>query len=90
MKNKEEQIDLDGIATMLADEVSKGRPLSGEDGLMKDLMKRVIEASLEAEMDEHLAATRATHQRTVAMGEGAKISLALPGAGDFCAARPRW
>ncbi len=89
MKNKEEQIDLDGIATMLADEVSKGRPLSGEDGLMKDLMKRVIEASLEAEMDEHLAATRGNSSKNRRNGRGRKNILSSSGGLEIFAPRDR-
>jgi transposase-like protein len=45
-----------------------GLKLLGSDGLLKGITKRIIEAALEAELDEHLAAGRAHHSPDAAAG----------------------
>ena len=56
---------------------------------MKDLMKRVIEASLEAEMDEHLAATRGNSSKNRRNGRGRKNILSSSGGLEIFAPRDR-
>ncbi|MDP4266978.1 MAG: IS256 family transposase [Bacteroidota bacterium] len=41
-----------------AEQIRKGKSLTGEDGIFTPLIKEVLEAALEGEMDEHLKDTR--------------------------------
>lgn len=54
MDNKQKEPHLDKLVGELADQLRTGKPLTGKDGVFTPLFKRVIEASLEAEMDTHL------------------------------------
>ena len=45
---------LDALVKQLSEQLSEGKPLTGQDGVFTPLLKRVIEASLEGEMDAHL------------------------------------
>lgn len=45
---------LDALVKELSEQLSQGKPLTGQDGVFTPLLKRVIEASLEGEMDAHL------------------------------------
>lgn len=54
MKDIEKQNDFEKLVTELSKGLSSGQPLTGKDGVFTPLLKRVIEASLEGEMDSHL------------------------------------
>lgn len=45
---------LDALVKELSEQLTQGKPLTGQDGVFTPLLKRVIEASLEGEMDAHL------------------------------------
>lgn len=47
--------DLDAFARSAAERLKKGEELGGKDGILAPLIKQIIEASLEGELDAHLA-----------------------------------
>jgi|SRR5690554_2571226 len=54
MKNKEINLDLEALIKQMGDELRSGKPLTGTGGVFTPLIKKVIESSLEGEMDAHL------------------------------------
>jgi putative transposase len=54
----EKKIDFETISKEIAEQIRSGKPLTGKDGAFTPLIKQVIEAALEGEMDEHLRETR--------------------------------
>lgn len=46
--------DLNKYTQELADQLRSGKPLTGKDGAFTPLIKKVLEAALEGELDEHL------------------------------------
>src|SRR5690606_4105924 len=56
MKDKKKKNEFEVLVAELAKGVSSGQSLTGKDGVFTPLLKRVIEASLEGEMDAHLSA----------------------------------
>jgi putative transposase len=55
---KEEKFDFEAFAKEAAEQLRQKKPLTGKDGVFTPLIKRVIEAALEGEMDTHLEQTR--------------------------------
>lgn len=53
-----EKIKWDEFSKEAAEQIRQGKPLTGEGGIFSPLIKQVIEAALEGEMDEHLQETR--------------------------------
>jgi len=58
MKLKKETFDFESFAKQAAEDLKSGKPMVGKDGVFTPLLKRLIEASLEGEMDAHLESTR--------------------------------
>ena len=56
------KFDFEEFSKELANQIRQGRPLTGEDGAFTPLIKKVIEAALEGEMDQHLKETKKTTQ----------------------------
>lgn len=54
----EKKFDFETISKEIAEQIRSGKPLTGKDGAFTPLIKQVIEAALEGEMDEHLQETR--------------------------------
>lgn len=50
--------DFEAFARQAAEDLKSGKPMVGKDGVFTPLLKRLIEASLEGELDAHLADTR--------------------------------
>lgn len=50
--------DFDDYIKKAGEQLRSGKPLVGAEGVFTPLLKRVIEASLEGELDEHLKATK--------------------------------
>lgn len=50
----DKKFDLDALSQELAKEIRSGKPLTGRDGAFTPLIKKVLEAALDGEMDEHL------------------------------------
>jgi putative transposase len=60
MENEELKFDFEKFARQAAEDLKSGKPMVGKDGVFTPLLKRIIEASLEGELDAHLADTRRT------------------------------
>lgn len=55
---KKEQFDFDGFIKEAGEQLRAGKPLVGAEGIFTSLLKRVLEASLEGELDQHLKETK--------------------------------
>jgi putative transposase len=53
-----EKINWDEFSKAAAEQIRQGKPITGEGGIFSPLIKQVIEAALEGEMDAHLTQTR--------------------------------
>jgi transposase-like protein len=53
-----EKENLESFKKKAAELLRQGKPLTGEDGIFTPLLKQVIEAALEGELDDHLQQTR--------------------------------
>src|SRR3569832_405378 len=58
MKMKEEKFDFEEFAREAGKQLREGKPFTGKDGVFTPLLKRILEASLEGELDEHLDDSR--------------------------------
>lgn len=58
MKEEKEKFDFKKFARETAEQLKAGKPMVGSDGVFKPLLKKIIEASLEGELDAHLSETR--------------------------------
>jgi len=56
----EEKINWEEFSKKAAEQLRQGKPLTGEDGIFSPLIKQVVEAALEGEMDKHLEESRKT------------------------------
>lgn len=54
------KINLEEFSKEAAEQLRQGKSLTGEGGIFTPLIKQVIEAALEGELDEHLLSTRKT------------------------------
>jgi transposase-like protein len=54
----EEKFNLEAFSKELAEQIRNGKGLTGKDGALTPLLKKVIEAALEGELDEHIKETR--------------------------------
>lgn len=54
MKSTENNLDIEALIKQMGDELRSGKPLTGLGGVFTPLIKKVIESSLEGEMDAHL------------------------------------
>jgi putative transposase len=54
----EKEINWDEFSKQAAELLRQGKPLTGEDGIFSPLIKQVVEAALEGELDLHLQKTR--------------------------------
>lgn len=59
---EKEKFDFEGFARQAAEALKAGKPIVGKDGVFTPLLKQIIEASLEGELDQHLAETRTTEK----------------------------
>ena len=55
--SKEEQ-EFNELSKQLADKLRSGKKLTGKDGVVTPLIKRLLEAALEGELDEHIKETK--------------------------------
>lgn len=63
----------DAFVKQAGKQIRSGQPLVGAEGIFTPLLKRVIEASLESELDQHLKETKKV-DTTGAMGIRKKYS----------------
>lgn len=57
---EEKKLDLDDFIRQAGEQLRSGKALTGADGIFTPLLKKILEASLEGELDEHLKQTRST------------------------------
>jgi putative transposase len=55
---KEEKFDFEAFAKQAGEQLRQGKPFTGKDGVFTPLLKRILEASLEGELDGHLEESR--------------------------------
>ena len=55
---KENKFDFEEFARQAGQQLREGKPFTGKDGVFTPLLKRILEASLEGELDEHLEESR--------------------------------
>lgn len=55
---KEDKFDFEEFAKQAGQKLREGKPFTGKDGVFTPLLKRILEASLEGELDEHLEGSR--------------------------------
>jgi len=60
MEEEEKKFDFEAFAKQAAEALKAGKPMVGKDGVFTPLLKQIVEASLEGELDQHLTETRAT------------------------------
>ena len=70
MKTEDAKFDFDKTLKVFRE----GRPSTGEDGLLKPLIKRLAEAALDAELDAHLAKRQGPNRRNGRIGKLLKTS----------------
>src|SRR5690554_6153049 len=77
MKSTEINLDIEVLIKQMGKELRSGKPLTGTGGIFTPRIKKVIESSLEGEMDAHLEQEgRSSKNRR--NGRGEKMSLVLP------------
>ena len=55
---KEDNFDFEEFSRRAGELLRQGKPLTGKDGVFTPLLKRILEASLEGELDDHLHQSR--------------------------------
>lgn len=60
---KDEKFDFDAFVKQAGEQLRLGKPLVGAEGVFTPLLKKVIEASLEGELDEHLKGKKGINRR---------------------------
>lgn len=55
---EEKKFDFEAFVREAGEQLRAGKPLTGTDGVFTPLLKKIIEASLEGELDDHLEETR--------------------------------
>jgi putative transposase len=58
MNNEKKGFDFESFAKQAAEDLKSGKPMVGKNGVFTPLLKQIIEASLEGELDAHLGETR--------------------------------
>jgi transposase-like protein len=57
---EEQKFNFEDFVRQAGEQLRAGKPLTGTDGIFTPLLKKVLEASLEGELDDHLNETRKT------------------------------
>src|ERR1700709_789305 len=55
---EKEKFDFEAFVKQAGEALRSGKPLTGAEGIFTPLLKKVLEASLEGELDSHLKQTR--------------------------------
>jgi transposase-like protein len=72
---KEEEFDFKEFEKEAIERLKEGAPLSGQGGIFTPLIKRILEASLEGELDSHLELDEEINRRNGRIGKTLKTSL---------------
>lgn len=71
-KNKLAHFDFEKFQCEAIEKLKQGQPLTGDKGVITPLIKQIIEASLEAEMEHHLQACDEAEVNNRRNGKGSK------------------
>ena len=74
MKN-EDTFDFENFERDAIEKIKEGKPLSRADGIFTPLIKRILEASLEGELDSHLEESETPNRRNGNTCKNLKTSL---------------
>ena len=85
MKSKKQNDELADLFGEALDKLQQGKELSGKDGALRPLIKRLLEVSLDAELDEHVGKSK-TNRRN---GRGRKTVKTSQGPVDIDTVRDR-
>ena len=88
MKEEKKPFDFEAFAKQAAEDLKSGKPMIGKDGIFTPLLKRLIEASLEGELDAHLGKTRKS-EKNRRNGHGTKNLLSPLGGFEIFSPRDR-
>lgn len=88
MKNTESKLDMEALIKQMGKELRSGKPLTGTGGVFTPLIKQVIQASLEGEMDAHLQQEAGTSKNR-RNGRGRKNVLSSSGGLEIFSPRDR-
>nr|WP_051285327.1 transposase [Aequorivita capsosiphonis] len=88
MKNTESNLDMEALIKQMGEELRSGKPLTGTGGVFTPLIKKVIESSLEGEMDAHLKEEGKTSKNR-RNGRGRKNVLSSSGGLEIFSPRDR-
>jgi putative transposase len=58
-----EKFDFEEFARQAGEQIRQGKPLTGTDGIFTPLLKKILEAALEGEMDAHVEESKAQKNR---------------------------
>ncbi|MGE0020739.1 MAG: hypothetical protein AB7S72_13790 [Draconibacterium sp.] len=72
---RESSFDFEGFEKEAIERLKEGAPLSGRGGIFTPLIKRILEASLEGELDTHLELDESVNRRNGSIGKSLKTSL---------------
>jgi transposase-like protein len=67
--------DFKAFEAAALDQLRSGKPLEGKDGILAPLIKRLVEASLNSEMDAHLVDNRPSNRRNGKTGKQVKTAF---------------
>jgi transposase-like protein len=73
--NKKKEFNFQEFEEQALEKLKNGAPLTGDDGVFTPLIKRFLEASMEGELNAHLAEEEAANRRNGKMGKTVKTSL---------------
>ncbi len=88
LKKEEQNKEMSALIDELSAGLKNGKPLVGHDGVFTPLLKKVLEASLEGEMDAHLSETRES-EKNRRNGKNRKTVQSSLGGFDLFAPRDR-
>lgn len=88
MKKKAEEFDFEMFSRQAIERIKAGDSMMGADGIFTPLLKRLIEAAMEAEMDVHMDTTRKSNKNR-RNGHGAKNLKSPYGGFEISAPRDR-
>jgi len=71
---KKKTFDYEGFEKEALESLKQGKPLDGKDGVLTPLIKRLVEASLEGELDAHLKEQESGNRRNGKMGKRLKTA----------------
>lgn len=72
---KKEKFDFEAFEREALEKLRQGAPLAGKDGVFTPLIKKLLEASMEGELDAHLDDENVNNRRNGKMGKTLKTSI---------------